>query len=72
MSEENTKALGWGMIIAIMVGVAFAVGLLLGLLGELLGLPPGWRTGGIGAAVGITGAILIARRRAALDRQKSN
>ncbi len=71
MSEENTKALGWGMIIAIMVGVALAMGLLLGLLGEWLRLPPGWRTGGIGAAVGVTGAILILRRKAALDRQKN-
>ena len=71
MSEENTKVLGWGMIIAIMVGVALATGLLLGLLGELLRLPPGWTKGGIGATVGVVGAFLIMRRRAALDRQKN-
>lgn len=72
MIENNTKVLGWGSIIAIMVGVGVVVGLVLGLMSRTLGLSTGATTGGIGASVGVVGAILIARRRAALDRQKND
>ena len=71
MREDNTKVLGWGRVIATMVGVAVVTGLLLGLMGELLGLSSRWTRGGLGAVVGVVGAIMIARRRAALDRQKN-
>lgn len=63
------KPLGWGKIVAIMVGVALVTGLLLGLAGELLGLSSSWTGGGVGAVVGVAGAILIARRRTTLDRR---
>jgi hypothetical protein len=69
--ENNTKVLGWGAIIAIMVGVGVVVGLALGLMGRTLGLSTSATGGGVGASVGVVGAILIARRRAALDRQKN-
>jgi hypothetical protein len=66
---EPTKVMGWGTLIAILVGVALTTGLLLGALGELLGR--GFNPGaGVGAAVGITGALLISRRRAALAAQR--
>jgi hypothetical protein len=71
MMGDNTKVPGWGSIIAVMVGVGVVVGLALGLMSRTLGLSPGATTGGVGASVGVVGAILIARRRAALDRQKN-
>jgi hypothetical protein len=69
--ENNMKVLGWGAIIAIMVGVGVCVGLVLGLMSQTLGLSTSATGGGVGASVGVVGAILIARRRAALDRQKN-
>ena len=71
MEEDNPKVMGWGMIIAIMVGVGLLTGLLLGLTRELLGLSSSTLGGGIGASVGVVGAILITRRRAALNREKN-
>ena len=71
MSENNTKVLGWGAIIAIMIVVAVVMGVLLGLMNKLFGLSQRWTTSGVGAAVGIVGAFLIARRRAALDQRKN-
>lgn len=72
MEKDNTKVLGWGTIIAILVGVAVVTGLLLGLMNRLFGLSPGITGGGIGASVGVVGATLIARRRAAMKRQKNH
>ena len=69
--KDNQKVLGWGAIIAILVGVAVVTGLLLGLTGKLLNLSSKWTTGGVGAAVGILAAGWIAHRRAALQRQKN-
>ncbi len=71
MSGTNAKVLSWGAIIAIMVGVGLSVGLLLVFLNQILGLSN--RIGaGIGASVGIVGAILISRRRAALNKKKND
>ena len=68
MTENTgTKVMGWPAIIAILIGVAFVAGLLVGLLGSLLNLSPSARAGGVGAAVGVTAATLIARRRAAMS-----
>ncbi len=71
MKENNTKVLGWGAIIAIMAVVAVVTGVLLGLMNKLFGLSQRWMPGGIGASVGAVGVHLIARRRAALERQKN-
>jgi hypothetical protein len=71
MGGANTKVMGWGTIIAIMVGVGLVTGLLLGLTRELLGLSQGMTGGGVGASVGVVGAILMARRRAALNPGKN-
>ena len=62
--EENMKILSWWMIILILVGVALVTGLLFGLLGDLLGLSPSMKSGGIGVSVGVVAAFLIARRTA--------
>ena len=72
MRENNSKVLGWGTIIAIMVGVGVGVGLMLGLLSRTFGLSMGTTTAGVGASVGVVGALLIARRRAALEQQKNH
>ena len=48
----------------ILVGVALVTGLLFGLLGDLLGLSPSMKSGGIGVSVGVVAAFLIARRTA--------
>ena len=66
------KMLGWWKIILILVGVAVVSGLLLGVLGDLLGLPQNMRSGGIGISVGIVAAFLIARRRAAFNDQNKH
>ena len=71
MMNNNTKVFGWGAIIALMVGVGVVVGLVLGLMSQTLGLSTSATRGGVGASVGVVGAILIARRRAALERQKN-
>jgi membrane associated rhomboid family serine protease len=65
------KVLGWGSIIAIMLGVAIAMGLALGLTSRALGVSSGVAAGGVGATIGALGAMLIARRRADLERQKN-
>ncbi len=65
------KILSWWMIIAILVGVAVVSGLSFGLLGDLLGLSPSMRGGGVGVSVGIAAAVLVARRRAAIYEQKN-
>jgi hypothetical protein len=68
MADGNSKVLGWGTIILLMLATGVGLGLVLGFLGAVLGLPPGVMTASIGASVGIVGAILISRRRAALAR----
>ena len=71
MSGDGTRILGWGMIIAIMAGMAVVTGVTLGLMNVLFGLSPRWATGGVGAVVGVVGALLVAQRWAALERQKN-
>ncbi|MDP1827313.1 MAG: hypothetical protein Q8L48_28825 [Archangium sp.] len=53
--------MSWGVIVAIMIGTGLVAGLTLGLLHETIGLNPG---AGVGATIGVVGAILITRRRA--------
>lgn len=55
----DPKPMSWGVIVAVLVGTAVAVGMTLGLLHETIGLNPG---AGVGAAVGIVGALLIGNR----------
>ena len=66
------EPMGWGKILLILVIVSLAMGALLGLLREVLGFSGGTATAGAGAAVGVCGALLLARRRAALARRKSD
>jgi ABC-type lipoprotein release transport system permease subunit len=71
MQDDNTKVMGWGTIILILVAVAVVTGMVAGLLGSLLGLRLGITGGGIGASVGVVGAILITRRRTAMEQQNN-
>jgi hypothetical protein len=66
MSENDEKVMGWGTIIAIMVGVGLAVGMTLGLLSGALGFSSNRLGAGVGASMGVVGALLIARRAKAL------
>lgn len=68
MEKAYTKAPGWGTIIVTLVVVGLVTGLLLGLMNWLFGLSPRVVGGGVGASVGVVGAALIARRRAAQAR----
>jgi hypothetical protein len=54
-----------------MIGVAIALGLALGLVSRMLRFSTGVAAGGVGATIGALGAMLIARRRADLNRQKN-
>jgi hypothetical protein len=69
MEKDDAKAQGWGTIIVTLVVVGLVTGLLLGLMNWLFGLSPRVVGGGVGASIGVVGAALIARRRAALARQ---
>ncbi|MBK6751163.1 MAG: hypothetical protein KA956_09985 [Pyrinomonadaceae bacterium] len=69
MDGNKTKVLSWGSIIAIMIGVGLVAGLVIGLLSETFGLSSSALGAGVGASVGVVGAILIARRRAALSQR---
>jgi len=70
MTTEDPRVMGWGTIIALMTATGLCVGVMLGLIGDALGLGPGRTTAGVGASVGVMGALLIARRRVALARTK--
>ncbi len=58
------KLNSWGSIILVLLVVGLLSGLLLGLLGEVVGLSTTVRTGGIGIIVGVVGAFLISRKAA--------
>lgn len=66
MSPRRPKVLGWGSIVGIMAITGLAVGVLLGVIGELLDLDGGTMTGGVGASMGVVGALLLGQRRAAI------
>jgi hypothetical protein len=66
---DATKVMGWPAIFAIVAATGIAMGLLLGLMGALTGLPFGKMTPGIGPPMGVVAAILITRRRAALQQR---
>ena len=68
---NDVKVLGWGKIVLILIAVGLLVGGLLGLLNALMPVPVIFFRGGIGAAVGMAAVILMAQRRAALERQKN-
>jgi membrane associated rhomboid family serine protease len=54
-------------IVAILIGVAVVVGLTIGLLGAAFDFTTGWSGPAVGAAVGIVAALLISRRRKAME-----
>lgn len=68
---NGVKVMGWGKIVLILIAVGLLVGGLLGLLNTLMAVPVIFFRGGIGAAVGMAAVILMAQRRAAMERQKN-
>lgn len=68
MAETDATPMGWGTIIAIMLATGFITGFTLAGLREGLGIDVG--SAGIGASVGVVGALLITRRAAALRGQQ--
>lgn len=60
--------MSWGVIIAVMVVTAVVAGMTLGLLNDAAGINP---TAGVGAAVGVVGALLIGNRARAVAAQKN-
>jgi hypothetical protein len=67
---DQRKVRGWGQIVLILAGVAFATGLLLGALNLLFPVPQFLWKGGIGAVVGIATALLIAERQGATQSKE--
>lgn len=61
--------MNWLMIIGVLVIVAIVGGLIFGLLGDLLGLSPTMKIGGIGVLVGLVAAALLTRQRAAGNQE---
>ena len=57
----------WWQIIAILIGVAVVVGAAIGVLGAAFDFATGWSGPAIGAAVGIVAALLVNRRRRAME-----
>lgn len=70
MAESEQKVMSMAQIILIMIGVALVLGLVVGGIGGFFGIPPGIAGGGIGAAVGFIGVLLLNKRKAALAAQK--
>lgn len=68
MDAQAAAPMGWGKIVAIMVATGLVTGLTLGLLREAFGIEGG--AAPVGASVGVVGALLISRRRLALQRQR--
>lgn len=64
----NSKPMSWGVIIVVMVVTAVVAGMTLGLLNEATGINPG---AGVGAVVGVVGALLIGNRARAVAAQKN-
>lgn len=71
MAENNAGAMGIGTILVIMIVTGLVVGVVLGVIGAMLNLNAGTRTAGVGAAVGVIGAYLFSRRRAALGQSRN-
>lgn len=66
-NDSTSAVMGWPTIVAIMIATGLVAGLILGLLRDAVGMTGG--TTGVGASIGVVGALLIARRRAALARR---
>ena len=62
--------MSWLKIIGILLVVALIGGLVFGLLGEMIGLSPSMKLGGVGALVGLTAAALLSRRNASTNQEK--
>lgn len=67
MTTEPRPIPGWGGILLTLLLTTLAAGMTLGLLGDLSGRN---LSGGVGAAVGLVGALLVGRRVAAQNAAK--
>jgi hypothetical protein len=69
MTDNSTKVLGLGTIIAIVVAYGAGVGAILGLFDASLGLSAAVRGGLIGGSVGALATILMRRRQKAFEQR---
>ncbi len=67
---NDAEPMSWGTILVITLAAGVVSGMTLGFFGEMLGLSGGARTTGVGAVTGIVAALLVTRRRLALEAQK--
>ena len=67
---DRNKPLSWWAIIGFMVGAGLAAGLIIGGLSTMMKLPRSVTTSGVGAVIGIVGALLITKRAAQLKEQE--
>ena len=63
MTATTDRTLGYGMIIAIIIGYAIVAGVVLGLLSNAYNIPASVRGGFIGGSTGIPGMMLLRKRR---------
>jgi hypothetical protein len=69
MTQQGGAVIGWPVIIGVMIATGLVTGVILGLTREVFGFTGG--TAGVGASIGIVGALLIARRRAQLRARQA-
>ncbi|MCB9643740.1 MAG: hypothetical protein H6728_11765 [Myxococcales bacterium] len=62
--SKQVEPMRWGVILMVMLGVGLVTGLLMGAISTVYPLSPSFTTSGVGAAVGVTGGLLMARRAA--------
>jgi hypothetical protein len=60
---NESKRIGWGTVLAAMIGIGLVVGLAFGLLGAAIELPTGLVIAGIGVTCGLIAPLLISRMR---------
>lgn len=70
MTEAPTTSLTWTKIVLILLGVGLGAGLLLGGLGSVFELSASFTTSGVGAAIGVTAALLLTRRSVDLKSEE--
>lgn len=70
MSDANKQPMSWFMIVGMMLLTGLVAGLALGTLSTFFPLSRTVTTSGVGAAIGVVGALLMARRGAALKQRE--
>ncbi len=69
--NKSDKPMSWTMILLILVVIGFGTGMIMSGIRTAFGLSGSFATSGVGAVMGVCGAILITRRRALLAAQQN-